>query len=372
MKIGLLQLLSHLENHLLQKVILPSGFSLAKPLQFVMIPTLKCCCRCVMCDCWKIRIQDLEIDKAQQAISDFRRWFGPGFMVHLTGGEPLLYPAITDLVRHCSAIGAMSRITTCGLPLNEQKVRELADAGLSFITVSVDSLRAETHDALRGVPNCLEKAICALRRSVEAGLKTGVIVLISERNIRDLVEMVRRIVDDLNVSLVAFQPIIPSLLAWTGEWSHRENLMVSDFKELERAIEGLVQLKRGSYRFNILNSVKSLESIGRYFKTPRERSLLRTAPSALNNVFIAPDGRVRLLWETPPIGSILYDRLGPEMWNSKPARTIRKVLISESRHELICQQPLTLSEKAGVFLALHKSYGARFSSGLKYGSKRPA
>lgn len=69
--------------------------------------------------------------------------------VRLTGGEPLLRHELHELVRQLAAIEALDdlALTTNGLLLAEQ-ADALAAAGLKRITVSLDTLRADTFEAL--------------------------------------------------------------------------------------------------------------------------------------------------------------------------------------------------------------------------------
>ncbi|MCY3001563.1 MAG: GTP 3',8-cyclase MoaA [Planctomycetota bacterium] len=69
--------------------------------------------------------------------------------VRLTGGEPLLRHELHELVRQLAAIEAFDdlALTTNGLLLAEQ-ADALADSGLKRITVSLDTLRADTFEAL--------------------------------------------------------------------------------------------------------------------------------------------------------------------------------------------------------------------------------
>lgn len=55
--------------------------------------------------------------------------------VRLYGGEPLLHPALPQMVRHAVDLGLSSYVTTKGLLL-KQKIRLLYDAGLRNITIA--------------------------------------------------------------------------------------------------------------------------------------------------------------------------------------------------------------------------------------------
>ena len=56
--------------------------------------------------------------------------------VRLYGGEPLLHPALPQMVRHAVDLGLSSYVTTKGLLLKPKKIRLLYDAGLRNITIA--------------------------------------------------------------------------------------------------------------------------------------------------------------------------------------------------------------------------------------------
>ncbi len=65
--------------------------------------------------------------------------------------EPLLHPKAVDFVKACRTRGAPSaHITTNGWPLTERKCRELLEAGLTSLYISVDAATPETYLKIRG------------------------------------------------------------------------------------------------------------------------------------------------------------------------------------------------------------------------------
>jgi cyclic pyranopterin phosphate synthase len=71
--------------------------------------------------------------------------------IRITGGEPLLRPGLTDLIRSLTAIPGIRQVslTTNGVLLAEQ-ARDLAASGLRRVNVSIDSLRDERFAEITG------------------------------------------------------------------------------------------------------------------------------------------------------------------------------------------------------------------------------
>ncbi len=95
--------------------------------------------------------------------------------VRLSGGEPLLRPALEELVSSVTRIPAISEVglTTNGMFLAKQ-VRKLAGAGLSEVTVSLHSLKPERYDAITGTKGAFETVLAGLDSAKDAGLRTKV------------------------------------------------------------------------------------------------------------------------------------------------------------------------------------------------------
>ncbi len=93
--------------------------------------------------------------------------------LRLTGGEPLLRPRIEDLIASLAAIPGIEDIavTTNGSLLTAAKARALKGAGLARITISLDSLRGETYEAMNDVGFPVAKVLAAIGHAAEAGLQ---------------------------------------------------------------------------------------------------------------------------------------------------------------------------------------------------------
>ena len=90
-----------------------------------------------------------------------------------TGGEPLLRGDLEELV---SAAGPeMATIVfTTGWALDGPRARRLAEAGVTCLTVGIESSDAGEHDSVRGAAGSFAKARDAVRVTREAGIYTAV------------------------------------------------------------------------------------------------------------------------------------------------------------------------------------------------------
>ena len=93
---------------------------------------------------------------------------GPEAMVVLTGGEPLLRKDIEELASHATSLGLMVVVGTNGVLLKPERIRQLQDAGVAGVGISVDSLNPEQHDAFRGRKGAWVKTMAAIDACVKA------------------------------------------------------------------------------------------------------------------------------------------------------------------------------------------------------------
>ena len=120
------------------------------------------------------------------------------FWIGLTGGEPLLN---RDLPRIVEAIGedCSSKLFTTGHGLTKDLAARLREAGLVYVTVSLDHRDEETHDRIRGYRGAFRTALRAIEMFLEAGnMHVSVSTVLSgdmlkTENVEDFLSFIRRL-----------------------------------------------------------------------------------------------------------------------------------------------------------------------------------
>jgi len=103
----------------------------------------------------------------------------------LTGGEPLLYAGLADLVAHVKARGGFCSVTTNGLTLTAKTAQTLAQAGLDHLQMSLDGI-GPTHDRLRGAPGAFAAAQAALPLLADFPGTKNLAVAVTSENVQEL------------------------------------------------------------------------------------------------------------------------------------------------------------------------------------------
>ncbi|MEO5860027.1 MAG: GTP 3',8-cyclase MoaA [Pyrinomonadaceae bacterium] len=131
--------------------------------------------------------------------------------IRLTGGEPLIRRDVPELVKKLSALRPELKdiaLTTNGFDL-PRHAKALKAAGLSRVTISLDSLDPNNFEDITGV-DALDKVLAAISGAREFGFEPVKInaVIIRKRNDHEIVDLAR-FARDNNISMrfIEFMPL---------------------------------------------------------------------------------------------------------------------------------------------------------------------
>ena len=164
-----------------------------KPTLVVLKPTLNCIANCKHCNprskkfSTNKRISLLEYDKLLKKL----KIMGTE-QICISGGEPLIYKDIVKLVRLITKNGLKASLNTNGWFLNFNMFKELMNAGLLCINLSIDSPKSEEHDKLRALDGLFERAISQIKECKESDIpfKLNLRMVLSKYNYEEISEMI--------------------------------------------------------------------------------------------------------------------------------------------------------------------------------------
>ena len=129
--------------------------------------------------------------------------------VRVTGGEPLIKKNITGLLRLLKEIKGIEEIsmTTNGVHLKDM-ARELKEAGLDIVNISLDTLKKERYRRLTG-KDSFEDVRSAIHKAIEVGLspvKLNVVAMkgVNDDEVLDFAELTLRY--PLSIRFIEFFP----------------------------------------------------------------------------------------------------------------------------------------------------------------------
>jgi MoaA/NifB/PqqE/SkfB family radical SAM enzyme len=147
-------------------------------------PTRRCNLRCLHCysDSGPDAIEELPIEVLRGVVSDAARL---GYSVlSVSGGEPLMYSALTELLRYARAEGMRTQVISNGMLANARQLEGLRPY-LDLLAFSLDGPPVD-HDRMRG----RDGAFAALKRNLEgvraSGVPFGFLFTLTMHNVHQL------------------------------------------------------------------------------------------------------------------------------------------------------------------------------------------
>ena len=150
---------------------------------------------------------ELGTDECKRFLDDVASFSKP--IIILTGGEPLLRDDIFTIARHGDSLGLRMTMATNGTLLTPNLVKEMIDANIQRVSISLDGASAETHDAFRKVNGSFEKSLRGIGFLREAGLPFQINTTITRVNLDEL-PAVHRLAESLGAVAHHIFLIVPT------------------------------------------------------------------------------------------------------------------------------------------------------------------
>ncbi len=204
----------------LVKSYLKSSFGIRTPDQVTISITEECPNRCLHCALPDSgshhRLEPDEVEDVVGQILDLGTT-----LVIFDGGEPTTYRELPDLVRSVDD-RAISTMFTSGAGFSAKLARELKDAGLYAVNVSLDSAREDEHDRMRGRSGAFRDAMKAAKNALDAGLLVDLYVVLRSDNVSEI-EDFHRLAREVGAHELTFFEVVP-----VGRWSDKGGITLSE------------------------------------------------------------------------------------------------------------------------------------------------
>lgn len=154
-----------------------------------------CNARCQTCQFWRNH-PDKNILSFEEAVNLIDQMAEMGVLkLCFTGGEPLLRKDLIDLIDYAQSKNLSTSLITNGFLITERRARELVDAKLESIYISLDAAEPRLNDEIRGFPGYYDLALKAMdnlkamRRN--ANPKIYIKTTVSKLNLHHLVPLAK-------------------------------------------------------------------------------------------------------------------------------------------------------------------------------------
>ena len=329
-------------EHLRQKDQYINSKCYGKPTDISFIVTSKCNLKCKYCDYWKQPIKkELTIKEWKNIILNLKRWLG-SYHLSISGGEPLLFKDLFELIKFASENEILVSLITNGVLINENLASKIAKSGVYNVIFSLDGLK-ETNDSIRG-EGSYDKTIFGINLLIKLKIPAclSLATVISSRNLNELTSMVKY-AKDSGLKFIYFQPLtFNPRSTYKKDWHMKNSFWPRDTEKVNSIIDELIYMKRRNYP--IANPINQLELMKDYFRNP----IFSTNKCfvGLKNLNIDETGNITTCYYMEPIENIFKNNI-KGLWYSKKANEIREKIKNCKRgcSVLNCNYTKSLSDK---------------------------
>jgi MoaA/NifB/PqqE/SkfB family radical SAM enzyme len=288
-----------------------------------------CNLKCEMCNHWREqREAPIAMERFREILSELadlgcRK-------IHLSGGEPMLRAQVPELVEYATQSGIRVTMTTNGTLIDKAKSKQLVEAGLRGVNLSLDSPIRKVHDKVRGVNGAWKKTTKALtlfRRYAHKGkLTIRINTVISRLNYTSLIGL-----PDLAAKLGADAINLIPVDDHCGEYLSMRKRDIALFNTeiapriADRSLNlGLIRDERQAYPFGRSEEEVKLARAGRYALGWYNR---HPCYAPWTHSLIDYNGLVYVCCMTreqiPPLGDLKKQSF-TEIWNGAGYKVIRQ------------------------------------------------
>ena len=167
---------------------MPQPLPSAPPLRIVFWETTSACnLHCVHCraDAQPKPLPDeMDTREGMELLDEIAGFAKP--IVILSGGEPLVRDDIFGLARHSVGLGLRTCLASNGTLITGDVARQIADAGIARVSISLDGAEAATHDEFRGISGAHASALAGIDCLKACGVPFQINTTVARHNLTEL------------------------------------------------------------------------------------------------------------------------------------------------------------------------------------------
>lgn len=253
-----------------------AGEILQRPRTLFIEVTMRCNARCDFCSYWQLP-KMYEMKEYRSVVKKLKP-----LTVILTGGEPLVRKDLPKLISEIKREGPLViSLLTNGRLLTDKKAKELLDAGLDTISVSLNHIGA-AQDEERHLPGLFDHISSLMPTLARMGFKrVNVNTVFLENNLDEIPEIVR---------LAKQWGVGVSFSCYSAKKANNRTYEISKehLSKLEKTLRQVDELQQNGAP--IENSKWYLERVLEFYQTGRVRG---RCPAGRKTLHITPDGYVK-------------------------------------------------------------------------------
>lgn len=250
------------------------------PSSAIVYLTNKCFLKCNHCfikDCGRLNSSELEYETLINTLEDFKK--NKVFIVAYTGGDPLLYPKILDVLKETYKRKMLPLLGISGIGVTEDLARKIHDTGVSCVQVSLDGSNEELNSKFRG-KNVFSQVVESIRNLQKSQINVNIAICISNENFNDYKNLIN-LCKELNAYKIKIE--------FWHDYTNKGNFTMLTKEQKEEVAM-------------FCNEFEKNHNLKDYIYCPTEASALTDIHN--NSLVIDADGLIRNFENGPVIGNI--------------------------------------------------------------------
>lgn len=150
--------------------------------------------------------KDISTEKAKEVLDNLAQYGVPSVL--FSGGEPLMRTDLFELIEYAGSKDLRTVISTNGTLISKEKAALIKNRGVSYVGISLDGI-GEINDKFRAVDGAFDKAVTGIRNCRAEGVRIGLRLTLTQRNVRDL-EALFAFFEDEGIERACFYHLVPS------------------------------------------------------------------------------------------------------------------------------------------------------------------
>jgi SynChlorMet cassette radical SAM/SPASM protein ScmF len=175
----------------------------------------------------------IRLDALKKCISEAKSLGLQG--VKLTGGEPLLYRDLDELLSFLASDELEISIETNGTLFDRNMLESFQSSKVEQISVSLDAASAEVHDEIRGQKGSFQRSLKGLRLLADYGLNFQIIMTLQRKNRKEIPGLIS-LSEMLGAGSLKINPLQPCGRAMAA-FRRGDNLELDELVHLYRTVE---------------------------------------------------------------------------------------------------------------------------------------
>ncbi len=171
----------------------------------------KCNLNCIHCgsNCDATKNNSLPFEIIKKTLDEVHNKYDTSkIMICLTGGEPMLYKDIYEVIKYSKKLGFLVGITTNGTLIDKEVSKKFAKSKLDAISISLDGL-PNTHDSFRSRKGAFYMTLNGIKLLQDYDIEPNITTVINKKNINEL-DSLYELMKDIDICswrIVNIEPI---------------------------------------------------------------------------------------------------------------------------------------------------------------------